>query len=417
MMMMMMVVLRVVTLLLTILYHAVGTHAYVSPHRPPVDNQVKVVFSDVDGALIHYPPTDVVDDVADGNNSNNDNAILALPPSATGMRGIVSSKTLRICRDLRQQRNGNTKLVLVSGMRTSTLLNRLPFLPRADAYCTEAGGRIFYPSPVEEKSDDENDDGNNNSQSLFPHYTPVAFEGSRPQDLLPFALREDLAWRERLEAPDAAGSDGYAGNEVFSNRCEGIDGDGDDEEECLIDYENPLGFPIQQEVVPVDQRKGTLWEFAKRLEQEGFVLDTKSYSTCFRVNRKHQTDGGDRFESLLQGNVVLPKGIEKSTNLGCIDFYPVSSGKRNCCLYLADELGIDIALQSVCVCDDDNDIEMAMACSQAYIPALTSDSMVATIRGNPTKFTQTYKEDKVTSTDATDAALQLIYERVMKAST
>ena len=35
--------------------------------------------------------------------------------------------------------------VLLTGARTATLLQRLPFLPSADAYCAENGGRIFYP--------------------------------------------------------------------------------------------------------------------------------------------------------------------------------------------------------------------------------------------------------------------------------
>ena len=35
--------------------------------------------------------------------------------------------------------------VLVTGARTATLLQRLPFLPAADAYVCENGGRIFYP--------------------------------------------------------------------------------------------------------------------------------------------------------------------------------------------------------------------------------------------------------------------------------
>ena len=33
----------------------------------------------------------------------------------------------------------------MTGARTSTLLQRLPFLPAADAYVSENGGRIFYP--------------------------------------------------------------------------------------------------------------------------------------------------------------------------------------------------------------------------------------------------------------------------------
>ena len=35
--------------------------------------------------------------------------------------------------------------VLLTGARTATLLQRLPYLPAADAYVAENGGRIFYP--------------------------------------------------------------------------------------------------------------------------------------------------------------------------------------------------------------------------------------------------------------------------------
>lgn len=89
------------------------------------DSAIRVVFSDVDGTLVHYPEEQEKEEER--------NRILKLPPSATGMQGIISSRTLAYCRDLRQN---NQKLVLISGMRTTTLLKRLPFLPRADAYCT-----------------------------------------------------------------------------------------------------------------------------------------------------------------------------------------------------------------------------------------------------------------------------------------
>ena len=87
---------------------------------------IRIVFSDVDGTLVHYPEESSSENEQDGNR------ILKLPPSATGMQGIISSRTLEYCRDLRRQ---NKKLVLISGMRTTTLLKRIPYLPRADAYC------------------------------------------------------------------------------------------------------------------------------------------------------------------------------------------------------------------------------------------------------------------------------------------
>lgn len=273
---------------------------------------LKIVFSDVDGALVHY--------IDGGKTPASDRQILSLPPSATGMKGIISAQTLKSFRGLREK---GVIVVLVSGMRTSTLLNRLPYLPRADAYCTEAGGRIFY--PTEPFLEDESLSTEDQHQ-----WTPVAYEGASPEDLIPFGLTEDKKWRSQLELEEAAGTDGYAGNEIFSNR---ICDEDDDDEECLIDYDNPYGFPKQQDVIPLTERKGALWEFARQLQHEfNFVLDTKSYSTCFRVNRKHQStasSGEDIFQALLDGDIVHPPQLGKSTNLGCIDIYPVASGKRN----------------------------------------------------------------------------------------
>lgn len=357
--------------------------------------QLKIVFSDVDGALIHYPNGEDEDDSC----VDPANRILTLPPSATGMTGVISSLTLQSCRALRKT---GVKLVLVSGMRTSTLLNRLPYLPKADAYCSEAGGRIFYPTepaPGEVEGDSD----------FQQQWTPVEFSGASSEDLRPFGLREDRAWRKRVGSAQGAGKDGYAGNEISSDRL--CDAD-DEEEECLIDYDNTAGFPKQEEVIPVPRRTGALWDFARRLQDDhGLVLDTKSYSTCFRVNRKHQTGGPkgeENFRALLEGDIVVPPQLAISTNLGCIDVYPASSGKRNCCQFLADSLRHDMAKESVCICDDDNDLEMALACAHAYIPALTSESMVRCIRANPRQFTQTVQEGVVEGTLATEAALRSI---------
>jgi hypothetical protein len=103
-----------------------------STEEPPAD--IRVVFSDVDGTLVHYPK-----ESSSTENEESGNRILKLPPSATGMQGIISSRTLEYCRDVRHDK----KLVLISGMRTTTLLKRLPYLPRADAYCTSHQSGIF----------------------------------------------------------------------------------------------------------------------------------------------------------------------------------------------------------------------------------------------------------------------------------
>jgi len=234
-----------------------------------------VVFSDVDGTLVHYPQK-----VPKGEKGN---SILKLPLSSTGMRGIISSKTLSLVQDIRKK---ETKVVLVSGMRTSTMLARLPFLPRADAYCTEGGGRIFY--PVE-----KNGDG-------FI-VTPQPYDGCTEDDLVPFSLVEDMKWRKRIEK--------VAGKYSLSL------------EELVKDPNN---------VPSINERDGLLWDFARHLTSKGYIVDTAGYSTCFRVNEKHQTTISKKeFAALSNGEQEVWEGLGTSVNLACVDFYPVGSGKKN----------------------------------------------------------------------------------------
>lgn len=235
----------------------------------------QIVFSDIDGTLVHYPED--VDSFDKG-----DELLLFLPPSSTGMRGIISHTTLKRCQEIRK---AGAKLVLVSGMRTTTLIKRLPFLPKADAYCSEVGGRIFYPAEP-------------SGSNVFE---PEMFDGASEIDLLSYGLVEDHSWRQVLCSKQHIEDGAYAGNVPF------------------------LGMTDQP---TASFRGGLLWSFAQQLEEKGYVLDTKGYSTCFRVNRKQQADA-ILFDELLEGKVATPNGLSRSTNLGCIDYYPVESGKRN----------------------------------------------------------------------------------------
>lgn len=82
-----------------------------------------------------------------------------------------------------------------------------------------------------------------------------------------------------------------------------------------------------------------------------------------------------------------------------------------------------LARHAVCMCDDDNDLEMALACQHAYLPDIASDSMRETIAKFPDHFTTTFRnekssdeieEDVVQETDASDLALSLIWARTRK---
>ena len=67
--------------------------------------------------------------------------LLELPESSSGSRGFIGLNALRLYRRIRDE---GLLLVVISGCRYSTLLERLPFIPEADVYACESGGRIFY---------------------------------------------------------------------------------------------------------------------------------------------------------------------------------------------------------------------------------------------------------------------------------
>jgi len=333
------------------------------------DTKTLVVFSDLDGTLIHYP------DKPPKNERHN--TILKLPPSSTGMRGIISSKTLSKIQDIRKK---GAKFVLVSGMRTSTFLQRAPFLPRADAYCTEAGGRIFY--PVEAKEDG------------FV-VKPQKYDGCTDEDLEPFSLAEDMQWRSKMER--------ITGNYGLSDLKE---------------------LAASPDVVPdLNERDGLLWDYARFLTSKGFVVDTKGYSACFRVNKKQQTSISDEeFDALTNGEIKVWDGLGTSINLSCVDYYSAESGKKNCCQYLAEKYCPDandetvLGEFTVCLCDDDNDVQMANACRHAYIPEVTSEHLAEAIEEDPDHFTVTSgrgakrRGHAVHGHKATEAALSLILD-------
>ena len=243
----------------------------------PQAGDILLVFSDLDGTLIHYP--------SKVPRNKRSNRLLKLPPSSTGMRGIISSKTLSQIQEIRRK---GIKFILVSGARASTLLSRLPYLPKADAYCCEAGGRIFY--PTDEVAED--------SFKVIPE----KYDGADEESLRPFSIVEDLDWRRKIE--EKAGPFGSV---------------------TLKDLAINPGLQAD-----INERNGLLWDFARSLAARGYVLDTKGYSACFRVNKKHQTTvSDDEFVSLLDGKIKPYVGLASSINLSCIDFYPEESGKRN----------------------------------------------------------------------------------------
>jgi len=234
---------------------------------------IRAVLSDIDGTLVHYS-----DEVQE-------EGLIRLPPSSTGMKGVISQNTINLCQRIRnakvelEDNHGGDRrhviLVLVSGMRTNTLLQRLSSLPFADAYCSENGGRIFYPEPLQ-TLDDEN------------------------------SLRE-------------GGYDQH-GCYIFRPAQTTLI---EEEDKSAATNNNPIGA-IGHQRSP--QTTPLLQEFASRLKSLGWVLDENGYTTCFRIHQKHQTSPIFNVSNLPS---LLPDGLMISTNLGCVDVYPRTSGKKN----------------------------------------------------------------------------------------
>lgn len=73
---------------------------------------------------------------------------------------------------------------------------------------------------------------------------------------------------------------------------------------------------------------------------------------------------------------------------------------------------------AVCLCDDDNDLEMALACKHVFVPNVSSESMARVLREQKEKITVTAAltleeysnglNDAIQMTQATERALSLL---------
>jgi len=72
-----------------------------------------------------------------------------------------------------------------------------------------------------------------------------------------------------------------------------------------------------------------------------------------------------------------------------------------------------ISEDAICFCDDDNDIEMALACKYAFLPSLTSESIKETVSKHASKlFVATTFDSKAElgTTAATETILKAALE-------
>jgi hypothetical protein len=74
---------------------------------------------------------------------------------------------------------------------------------------------------------------------------------------------------------------------------------------------------------------------------------------------------------------------------------------------------MEIALEqnALCLCDDDNDLEMALACRHAFVPGISSGSMAEIVNENGNKITVTGgTEELEEGTSATERALAAVMD-------
>ncbi|KAG5192281.1 HAD-like protein [Tribonema minus] len=295
------------------------------------------------GTLLHY--------YEKGEPVPDADTVLALPPSKTGRRALISKRTLELTTALRQR---GVKLTLVSGVRYSTFVDRLPYLPHADAYCIENGGRIFYPTAAPSPPPDGS-----------------TYHTAPPEH----CLQEDLKWREGLESV--------------------------------------CGKASENDPLDAERRAGPVWDLCRALRAEGWTVDTATYNTMLRINAGE----GDGEARLLRRMASLPPSFLIATNFGLVDVMPRASGKLHVARYLAAaHFKFEVPDLGGCAAmgDDDNDIEMLSAAGRgAFVTGFSSRSIEAAARAAPRQFRVAAASGVAAAEECLEAILSLGGEGVM----
>lgn len=113
--------------------------------------RIRAIFSDLDGTLVHFPAwfeeygSTITSRDPDGKTAivrspSGEERVCRLLPSSTMGDGLVSERTIALVDELRRR---GILFCVVTAARKSTLLERYPMLPAADAAVCETGSRIF----------------------------------------------------------------------------------------------------------------------------------------------------------------------------------------------------------------------------------------------------------------------------------
>mmetsp|Transcript_5582 Transcript_5582/g.23709 ORF Transcript_5582/g.23709 Transcript_5582/m.23709 type:complete len:247 (+) Transcript_5582:138-878(+) len=113
------------------------------------EKAIKVVFSDIDGTLVHYPKDfdryAEVGEVVNGKvfiryKETGESRECRVLESMTGGRAYISERTIALVDKIRAE---GVMFVLITGARSSTYDNRRPNLPKVDFEVFENGGRCI----------------------------------------------------------------------------------------------------------------------------------------------------------------------------------------------------------------------------------------------------------------------------------
>ncbi|KAI0562760.1 haloacid dehalogenase-like hydrolase [Gracilaria domingensis] len=279
-------------------------------------NKVSVLFSDLDGTLVHYPKeflhyAQIIEQVAATEhspefatiryNDTNETRKCVVLPSMTGGKAYLSLRTKELVARLREM---GVIFVIITGARSSTYVSRRASLPAADYEFYENGGRKIVNGQL------------------------------------------DASWSEQFK-PQV----GEIGDRVS----------------------------LVPDMPPPNERDGTLWKLYDELVAQGWSTDSRQYSTNFRVDVA-KSDGKTAADfAAIVADKCAALGLASSYNLGKADLYPAASGKANAARHVLHICGIARA-DAVAIFDDDNDLELGALCGRGFLPGVTHESVLAALK-------------------------------------
>lgn len=279
-----------------------------------------VLFSDVDGTLVHYPKdfadyAEIVTETPAADDKSPEMATIKYKEtgetrecvvlnSLTGGKAYLSLKSRELIQNLRDM---GVVFVIITGARSSTYIGRRAALPEADYEFFENGGRKLANGVL------------------------------------------DAQWTDQFESQIGP----------------------------VKDRETML-----PELPAVKDRSGSLWGLYEELAADGWTLDARNYVTNFRVDVKKSPEktAGD-FQAIADRECEK-RGLASSFNLGKADVYPASSGKGNAARHILEIKKIDKG-NAVALFDDDNDIELGNLCGKSFLPGVTHESVLEGLKNHP----------------------------------